>query len=359
MKRWIKSLCAAAAIGCATFSIAHADPFKIGFVIPNPIAEVGWDHELDRGRQAIVDHFGNKVEMHAVNSVGEGPDATRVMNKIVSDGVQMLILGSFGHMKDGLALAKSHPELSVFHIGGYINEKNFATMALRHYEGTYLCGMAAGMATKTGVLGVVAAFPLPEVINILNAYVLGAQSVNSHLKPVKVVWLNSWYNPAMEKSSTESLVSQGSDVVFSLFPGTPSTVAAAEQLGVYVTVTDSDNTKFAPTKHLCAEQMELGPGMIKKVQQAMDGKFVGDDTFAGIKDGGVEVAGLSKDLSANQKGMILAKQDEIRNGTFKPFTGPITANDGKEAVPAGTSLDDKNIKGMNFLVQGIDTALPK
>jgi simple sugar transport system substrate-binding protein len=358
MKARSKYLGTAAILACL-MSAAHADPFKIGFVLPNAIGEVGWDHELDRGRQAIVDHFGNKVEMNAVSGVGEGPDSTRVMTKMVADGAQMLILGSFGHMKDGLALAKSHPQLSVLHLTGYMNEKNFATIDVRHYEATYLCGMAAGMATKSDNLGIVAAFPLPLVVNMMNAYVLGAQSVNSHLKPVKVVWLNSWYNPAMEKSAAESLVSQGADVVFSLFPGTPSTVATAQQLGVYVVATDTDSTKFAPTKHLCAAQMELGPGFIEKTQQAIDGHFLGDDTFAGIKEGGIHVAGLNKDLSESQKQMILAKQDEIRTGKFKPFTGPITSNDGKEVVPAGTSLDDKSIKNMNFLVKGIDTTLPK
>lgn len=357
MKVRSQYLGAVAVLACF-LSSAHAAPFEIGYVIPNPIGEVGWDHELDRGRQAIVDHFGDKVHVHAVNGVGEGPDSTRVMTKMVTDGAQMLILGSFGHMQDGLKLAKSHPQLSVLHVGGYINDKNFATLALRHYEGTYLCGMAAGYTTKNGQLGVVAAFPLPEVVNIMNAYVLGAQSVNPNLKPVKVVWLNSWYSPEKEKSSTESLVSQGSDVVFSLFPGTPTTVATAEQLGVYVTVTDSDNSKFAPTKHLCAEQMNFGPSMNMKVQEALDGKFVGNDTFSGVKDGSIEVAGLNKSLTDTQKSAILAKQDEIRKGSFAPFTGPITANDGKVAVAAGTKLDDGAIKSMNFLVKGIDTTLP-
>ncbi len=348
---------AAAALACM-ISAAHGAPFEIGYVIPNPIGQVGWDHELDRGRQAIVDHFGDKVSMHAVNSVGEGPDSTRVMTKMVADGAQMLILGSFGHMQDGLKLAKSHPQLDVLHVGGYINEPNFATLALRHYEGTYLCGMAAGYATKNNQLGIVAAFPLPEVVNIMNAYVLGAQSVNPNLKPIKVVWLNSWFNPAKEKTSTESLVSQGSDVMFSLFPGTPTTVTTAEQLGVYVTVTDSDNSKFAPTKQVCAEQMQLGAAMIVKVQEALDGKFLGNDTFAGIKDGGINVAGLNNGLTDNQKAAILAKQEEIRKGAFAPFTGPIITNDGKVAVAAGTKLDDGAIKSMNFLVKGIDTTLP-
>lgn len=337
---------------------AVSDPYKIGFIIPNPIGEVGWDREIDRGRQAVSDHFGDKVEVNAVNSVGEGPDATRVMNRMVADGVNMLILGSFGHMNDGLVLARRDPNLSVLHLGGYMNEPNFATLAVRHYEASYLCGMAAGMAAKTGSLGVVAAFPLPEVLNIMNAYVLGAQSVNPDLKPVKVIWLNSWFDPAKERAAAESLVSQGAEVLYSLFPGSPSTVSAAEQLGVYVTVTLSDNTKFAPTKHLCSAQAEFGPALIGKIQDAIDGKFVGNDTFAGVKDGAMGIAGLSADLSEEQKQRITARLEEMRNGTFQPFQGPIVSNTGQTVVAEGESLDDAAIKSMNFLANGIDTTLP-
>jgi len=358
MHSWMKTLLASGALCVGLSFTANADPFKIGYLIPNPVGEVGWSYELDRGGKSIAEHFGDKVEVQSVNSLGEGPDATRVMNKMVADGVNMLILGSFGYQQDGLKLAERYPELSVVHIGGYLNAKNFSTFTTRHYEAAYLCGMAAGMATKSETLGVVAAFPLPEVLNIMNAYVLGAQSTNANLKPVKVIWLNSWFDPAKEKASAESLASQGTDVIFSLFPGTPATVAAAEALGVYAVVNHTDNTKFAPTKHLCAGQIDFGPGLIKKVEEAMNKEFKGDDIFAGVKDGAVSVAGLSKDLSEEQKAQILAKQDEMRAGTFNPFTGPIEANDGTEAVPAGTSLDDGAIKGMKFLVKGIDTTIP-
>jgi simple sugar transport system substrate-binding protein len=358
MRKWIRNLIGATALSLVAVGPAAADPFKIGMIIPNSIAEVGWDREIDRGRQALVDHFGDKIQMNAVNGVGEGPDATRVMNKMVADGANMLILGSFGHMNDGLVLAQRNPNLSVLHLGGYINEPNFATFAIRHYEASYLCGMAAGLATKSGNISVVAAFPLPEVLNIMNAYVLGAQSVNPDLKPVKVVWLNSWFDPAKEKASAESLVAGGADVLYSLFPGTPSTVAAAEQLGVYVTVTLSDNSKFAPTKHLCAAQVDFGPAMIERVQEAIDGKFAGNDTFAGIKEGVISVSGLSKDLTDEQRKKISDKLEEMRSGTFQPFHGPIQSNTGDEMVANGGSLDDATIKSMNFLVKGIDSTLP-
>lgn len=354
----INYILAAALLGCIA-SPCSADPLKIGLLIPNAVAEVGWDHEIDRGAKALTDKFGDKIQLSSVSGVLEGPDATRVMNKMAADGQKMIILGGFGQMNDGLRLARKDPHLNILHLSGYLNAPNFATLSIRHYEGSYLCGMAAGFATKSKQLGVVAAFPLPEVLNILNAWVLGAQSVNPGLKPVKVVWLNSWFDPAKEKSAAESLVTQGSDVIYSLFPGTASTVSAAEQLGVYVTVTLSDATKFAPTKHLCAAQASFGPGFIQNVQQALDGNFKGVDTFMGVKDNSMAAAGLNKDLTADQKKAISDKQEAMRNGTFEPFHGPVNANDGSEVVAANASLSDKQIRGMNFLVKGVDATVPK
>lgn len=354
----LKTTLAAATIAALATPALADDPLKIGFIVPNPIGEIGWDHELDRGRKVMEEHFGNKIEVQAVDSVGEGPDSTRIMNKMAASGAKAIFLGSFGHMNDGIKLAKQRPDLAVIHAGGYLHEENFATYAPRHYEGSFLCGMAAGYATKNGQLGVIAAFPLPEVIGMLNAYVLGAQSVNSDLKDVKVVWMNSWFDPAKNRASAESLIAQGSDVLYSLFPGTPSAITTAEENGVYIVATLSDSTKFAPKKHLCAGQTHFGAIYIDQINKVMDGTFSGTDTFAGIAQGAMEVAGLSPDLSEEQRAAILAKQEEIREDKFHPFTGPIKDNKGGEAVAEGTTLDDGGIKGMNFLVSGIDTTLP-
>ncbi|WP_198590222.1 BMP family ABC transporter substrate-binding protein [Paracoccus zhejiangensis] len=333
------------------------EPLDVAIVAPNAIGDVGWDHEIVRGKEVLEERFGDKLNVTVVDSVGEGPNATRAMNRLVANGTDILILGSFGYLSDGLALAKRSPDLKVLHIGGYQNLPNFATFTVRHYQASYLCGMAAGYATKNQQLGVVAAFPLPEVLGILNAYVLGAQSVNPDLKPVKVVWLNAWYDPPRDRSSAESLISQGADVVYSLFPGTPSAVATAEEKGVYAVTTLSDNSAHAPTKHLCAGQANFGVVYADVVQSVIDGTFEGKDTFAGVAEGAMEVAGLSKDLTEEQRAAILAKQDAMRDGSFDPFTGPVMNNDGSEAIAFGKTLDSTEIKSMDFLVQGIDTRL--
>ena len=135
-------------------------------------------------------------------------------------------------------------------------------------------------------------------------------------------------------------------------------MAAAEEMGVYVTTTLSDNTQFAPSKHLCAGQTHFGAIYIDQINKVMEGSFEGTDTFAGLAEGAVEVAGLSADLTDDQRAAILARQDDIRNGTFHPFAGPISDNTGAEVVASGASLDIGGIKGMNFLAAGIDTTLP-
>ncbi|MCY4301364.1 MAG: BMP family ABC transporter substrate-binding protein [Aestuariivita sp.] len=348
----------AAMIGLAT-SYSYADsPLNIGFIVPNPVGEVGWDHELDRGRQMMEAHFGDQISVTAVDSVGEGPDATRMMNRMAAQGADMIFLGSFGHMNDGILLAKRNENLAVIHAGGYLTGERFATYAPRHYQASYLCGMAAGYVAEDAELGIIAAFPLPEVIGMMNAYVLGAQSVNPAINNVQVVWLNSWFDPARNRSAAEALISGGVDVLYSLFPGTPAAISAAEENGVYAVATLSDNSQFAPTKHLCAGQTHFGAIYINYVNSVMNGNFAAGDTFAGIAEDAMEVAGLSPDLTDNQRNAILAKQDEIRAGTFEPFTGPITDNSGDEVVTRGVRLTIGDIKGMNFLVQGLDTTLP-
>lgn len=358
MRELIKHGLALTALCVGLTGAAAADTFKIGYLLPNPVSEIGWSSELAAGGRAIEAHFGEKVDLQMIENLGEGPDSTRVMNKMAAEGADMLILGSFAYQQEGVKLASRYPNLKVVHIGGYLQSANFSTLAPRHYEGAYLCGMAAGMATESGSLGVIAAFPLPEVFNIMNAYVLGAQRTNPNLEPVKVIWLNSWFDPANEKASTESLASQGVDVVYSLFPGTPAPVAAAEELGVYVTVTHSDNSRYAPERHLCAGQLNFGPSLIAKVEEAIEGTFKENDVFAGVQDGAIEAAGLGGPLTQAQKDEILAVQEEMRAGTFNPFTGPIAAMDGAEVVPAGTSLDSAAIKSMKFLVHGINTTIP-
>ncbi|MCV6583998.1 MAG: BMP family ABC transporter substrate-binding protein [Marinibacterium sp.] len=245
MKRTV--LATLAALGLSTAAIAQ--DLTVGYIYPAPVADVGWAKQLDLGREAVEAAYGDRVASVVVDSVPEGPDAARVMNQMVSDGAKFLMLGSFGYMNDGIKLGRKHPDIAMIHASGFKQTDNFGTFTARNYEGFYLAGMAAGMKTQSNVIGLVGAFPIPELVAEVNAITLAAQSVNPDVQ-VKIVWINTWFDPPKAQEAARALVSQGADVLFSLHQDTPSVVTVAENEGVWVVNTGSDMREYAPTKLL-------------------------------------------------------------------------------------------------------------
>lgn len=335
-----------------------ADPLKIGFIYPSPVGDVGWAYELDRGRQAIEAEFGDKVETVVVENIPEGPDAARIMNQMAADGAKMIMIGSFGYMNDGLKLAKRNPDIKLIHASGYKLADNMGNFQTRNYESAYIAGMAAGYVTKSNTIGMVAAYAIPEVVGIINAFTMGAQATNADVT-MKVVWLNSWFDPSKAQESARSLIAQKSDVIFSIYQDTPSVVTVAEEEGVYVVNTSSDMSKYAPTKLLASLQISWAEHFIEQTKAVLDGSFKGTAFWGGMADGAVSMAGMSADLNPEQRAAVDAKVAEISAGSFHPFSGPIVDQDGKEMIAAGETISDGDLLGINWLVKGVETKLPK
>ena len=343
----------------AVMSTAQAqDVFKIGYIYPSPAGDVGWAHELDRGKDAIEAKFGDKVESVVVENIQEGPDAARIMNQMAAEGVNMLMLGSFGYMNDGLKLAKQFPDLKIIHASGYKLADNMGNFQTRNYETAYVAGMGAGFVTKTKTIGMVAAYAIPEVVGIINAFTMGAQSTNPDIT-VKVVWLNSWFDPSKAQESARSLIAQQSDVIFSIYQDTPSVVTVAEEEGVYVVNTSSDMKAYAPNQLLVSMQISWADYFIGQVQSAMDGTFKGTAFWGGMADNAVSMESWSDDLTAEQKAMLDARVAEIAAGEFHPFNGPVIGQDGSEKIAEGDTISDGDLLGINWLVAGVETQLPK
>ena len=339
-------------------SASHAeDKLKIGFVYPSPIGDVGWAKELDNGRAAIEEAFGDKVETVVVENVPEGPDAARIMNQMASTGAGMIMIGSFGYMNDGLKLAAQKPNVTFIHASGYKIAENFGNFQTRNYESAYVAGMAAGFKTESDTLGIVAAYSIPEVVGI-NTFTLGAQRTNPDIN-VKVVWLNSWFNPSKAQESARSLIAQDSDVIFSLYQDTPSVVTVAEEEGVYVVNTSSDMKEYAPTKLLASMTIDWTPYFTEQVSATLDGSFEGTPYWGSMADGAVSLASLSPDLNDEQVTELNGVMDEIKAGAFHPMTGPIVDQDGKEQLADGVIIEDGAMLGINWLVQGVETRIPQ
>ncbi|MEH6728791.1 MAG: BMP family ABC transporter substrate-binding protein, partial [Hyphomicrobiales bacterium] len=201
LTKTLKHLAAATlATAMITSAASAADKLKMGFIYPSPVGDVGWAHELDEGRKKIEAMFGDQIETVVVENVPEGPDAARIMNQMASTGAGMIMIGSFGYMNDGLKLAGQKPDINFIHASGYKTAANFGNFQTRNYESAYAAGMAAGYVSKSNTLGVVAAYAIPEVVGIINAFTLGAQKTNPDTT-VKVVWLNSWFNPSKAQES--------------------------------------------------------------------------------------------------------------------------------------------------------------
>lgn len=354
----------ALALGVATtlllgLASAYAqDVFKIGYIYPSPAGDVGWAHELDRGRLAIEEKFGGKVESIVVENIPEGPDAARIMNQMAAQGVNMMMLGSFGYMNDGLKTAQRYKDIDFIHASGYKLVENLGNFQTRNYESAYVAGMGAGFVTESNTIGMVAAYAIPEVVGLINAFTMGAQSVNPDIT-VKVVWLNSWFDPSKAQESARSLIAQQSDVIFSIYQDTPSVVTVAEEEGVYVVNTSSDMKAYAPKHLLVSMQISWADYFIEQVQASMDDTFKGTAFWGGMADNAVSMESWSDDLTTEQRAALDAKVAEITAGTFHPFQGPVIDQAGEEKIAEGETLADADLLGINWLVTGVETQLPK
>lgn len=358
MMRSMKTFAAAVAAAALLAGPAAADTLKIGFVYPSPVGDVGWAAELDAGRKAVEAHFGDAVETVVVENVPEGPDAQRIMNQMAATGADMIMLGSFGYMNDGIRLAQQRPEMTFIHASGYKLLDNFGNFQSRNYESSYIVGMAAGYVTETDTVGIVAAYAIPEVIGMINTFTLGLQRVNPDAS-VRVVWLNSWFNPSKAQESARSLIAQDADVIYSLYQDTPSVVTVAEEEGVYVVNTSSDMKAYAPEWLLASQVVDWRDYFIEQVQATIDGTFEGTAFWGGMADGAVDVASFNPALSEDQMAEIEGVMEAIRAGEFHPLTGPVVDQDGTERLAEGETISDDALRGIDWLVAGVETRIPR
>ncbi|NTJ43705.1 BMP family ABC transporter substrate-binding protein [Agrobacterium larrymoorei] len=347
----------AGALGGRAASAAD-QPLGITLVVPSPIGDVGWGHALAAGLEPVKAEYGDKVKVTIIENIAEGPDADRIMTKTVADGNKFLIAGSFGYQNGALQVARRDKKVSVLHASGFQVAPNFSPFAAKYFQGTYLLGMAAAALSKTGKIGSVSAFAIPELITSINAFALGAQAVKPDIE-VSVVWVNSWFDPAKEQEAAKALISQKCDVIFSNAQDTPSVVAACEEAGVYSFNLNSSMKKYAPKTYLGCVATDWSPFFKASVEAHFAGKFKGANAFLGMADKVVEVVDWNADIPADTMTKIKDLEAKIAAGSFSPFTGPIAKADGSEGVKAGATMSDSEIVAMDWHVKGVTTPLPK
>lgn len=347
----------AAAFALGSLSAQAEDPLKVGFIYIGPTGDMGWSYEHDEGRKAMVEALGDKVETTIVESVPEGPDAERVLSRLAQSGHKLIFTTSFGYMNPTIKVAKRFPDVKFEHATGYLREDNVSTYSARFYEGRHVIGLIAGGVTKTNTIGYIGSFPIPEVIRGINAAYLAAKSVNPDVQ-MKIIWVNTWFDPGKEADAAKALIDQGADVIMQ-HTDSPAAMTIAEEQGIVAFGQASDMKNFGPTAQLTAIIDNWGPYYTARAQAVLDGTWASVDTWDGIGPGMVEFAEFSDRIPADVAAKANAAKDAIAAGTLHPFTGPINKQDGSAWLAAGETADDGTLAGMNFYVEGIEGSIPQ
>ena len=354
--------CVAAAFTAPTFAQSSAalknppatPPLKAAFVYVTPVLPAGWTRQHEEGRLQLQRALGDQVQTTAVENVPEGPDAERVIRDLAQQGNQLIFTTSFGYMEPTLRVAKEFPGVKFENITGYKQSANVATANARHYEGRYLSGIAAGRMSKTGVAGFVAGFPIPEVVQGVNAFALGMRSVNPQAQ-VKVVWLNTWFDPAMERDAAMALMDQGADVL-SFQVASTAVMAAAQERGKMAIAFHSDMRKDGPDAQLMAVTHHWGSYYAARAKAVQSGSWKSGDFWGGVKDGMVRVEHFGPKLPQAVRNEVLARQKDMAAGKLQPFQASrsdIRDNQGQLRIRQGQTLGDAQLLQMDWLVEGV------
>ena len=361
MNRWnamgMVAMGMVAALGVATTALrAYADEkLKVGFIFVGPIGDFGWNHQHDLGRKALEKALGSRVETTYLENVSAGADAERSLEQLVRAGDKLIFATSFGFMDATLKVAGKHPDVFFEHATGYKRANNVSTYSTRDYEGRYIQGQIAAKMSKTGVIGYIGSFPIPQVIANINATMLGAQSVRPDMK-VKIIWVNTWFDPGKEADAAKALADQGADVL-TQHTDSPAAMQTAEQRKIYAFGESSDMINFGPHSQLTADTDYWGGYYTKRAEDVLSGKWASGDTWGGMKDGMVVMAPYSN-MPDDVKKMAMATEESIKSGKLHPFKCPVVDQDNKTVdCKGGDHLDDGQILSMNWYVKGIDDKL--
>jgi simple sugar transport system substrate-binding protein len=345
-----------AAASAAAAPPPKPEPLKIAFAYVGPVGDGGWTFAHDNGRKALEKEFGDKIVTSFVEKVPEAADAERVFRDMVGQGNKLIFGTTFGYMEPMLKVAADTKDVKFEHATGYKTAENMRTYDSRTYEGAYMAGVIAGAMTKSNTLGVVGSIPIPEVVRNINAFTLGAQSVNPKIK-TKVVWVNEWFNPPKETEAATALINGGADVLMQN-TDSPAVLKTAQEKGKRAFGWDSDMTAYGPKAHLGSAVINWAPYYIKATKDALEGKWTTGKAWWGVKEGAIDFVSIAEDVPAEAKAKLETVKSGLKDGSFVIWKGPITDNTGKVQIEKDKVADDEFLGGIKFFVKGVEGKVP-
>ncbi|MHA6344697.1 BMP family ABC transporter substrate-binding protein [Roseivivax sp. CAU 1761] len=353
-----RTLLASAALALVTSAaFAQDDKVKVGFIYVGPIGDGGWTYEHDKGRLAVEEHFGDRVETVYQESVPEGADAQRAITQMALSGADLIFTTSFGYMDPTIEVAKKFPDVKFEHATGYKTADNVSTYSARFYEGRAIQGHIAGSMTEANKIGYIASFPIPEVIRGINSAYIHAKKVNPDVE-FSVVWAYTWFDPAKEADAARALIENGADVILQHTDSTAPQAAAQEAGDVITFGQASDMAEYAPSPRVSSIIDNWAPYYIDRVQAVIDGTWESQQVWHGIGEGMVEIGEISEAVPEEVRAEALDLKERIASGEYHPFTGPLNKQDGSAWLAEGETADDGTLLGMDFYVEGLSGEIP-
>ncbi|MEH1967694.1 BMP family ABC transporter substrate-binding protein [Nostoc sp.] len=338
-------------------SVVVNEPLKVGFVYVGTVGDFGWNYAHDLGRREMEANLQDKVKTTFVENVNEGADAERVIRQLALDGNKLIFTTSFGYMNPTIKVAKDFSDVVFEHCAGYKHAANVGTYLGRFEEPRYLTGIIAGKMTKSNVVGFIGAYPIPEVIRGISAFTQGVRLTNPQAK-VKVLWVQSWYDPAKEREAAQALVNLGADVL-TQHTDSGAVIQLAEEKGIYAFGYNTDMSKYGQKAHLTSAINKWGKFYTDKALAVMSNTWKSQEVWDGIGEGMVDISPMNQVIPADVQQLVNAKRDEFIQGTAHPFDGPVKDQKGVVRVPKGKVLDDQGQLAMDWYVEGIEGSIPK
>lgn len=340
---------------CAT--AAEKAQMNVGIITVGPVSDGGFNESHGVGANYMRKHFKSDAKVQLIENISESANVERIMEKMIRRGTRLIFATSYGYLDSAMKIAGKYPNVTFMHCAGYKTAPNLSTYLAYADEPQYLIGMAAAKLTKSNKLGQVAAHPIPNILREINAFTLGAQSVNPEIT-VNVVWTNSWYDPATEAEATKSLLDSGCDVIAAHLDSPISVVQTAEKAGAYSVGCHADCSKYSPKGWISGHEWVWGKIMVETTQAVMDGTWTNKPVRGGLKDGYVKLAKFGPSVTEDIKAMINEKENAIKTGEFSIWTGPLYDQKGNLKLEDGKVADKNFIETMDWFVKGVTGSLP-
>jgi basic membrane lipoprotein Med (substrate-binding protein (PBP1-ABC) superfamily) len=331
-------------------------PLKVGFLCVGPVSDMGFNYAHNQGRLYLEKHAPVKTTI--AEKITESAEAERVLEKMIAQGNKLIFTTSYGYLEPAMRVAARHRDVTFMQINRFQTAKNLGTYFSHQYQPMYLAGIVAGRMTKSNKLGFIGAHPVPPLLQAVNAFTLGARSVNPKVE-THVIWINNWSDGPLEAEAVKSLVEKGCDVIGHAQDNQNTVLPTCESLNVYSVGFYTDAHQLAPKGWLTGAMLDWGPFYEKIAKSVIDKTWKPASYTEGMEGGYIKLSSFGKSVPKKVQDEILAKEKDMVAGKLVVFAGPMKDNAGRERIKSGEKLDIKQLSEMNWFVPGVKGALPK